>query len=97
MDVTEEAQARATLQQQSKREMASHLTSGLAHDFSNLLTIIMGAQGRLSKFDLPPDARQLVDATLNAATRGGALLNSIADMVGNRAPRSTGHHHERRF
>jgi len=87
MDVTEEAQARAKLQQQSKREMASHLTSGLAHDFSNLLTIIMGAQGRLSKLDLPPDARQLVDATLNAATRGGALLNSIADMVGNPAPR----------
>ena len=86
MDVTEEAQARATLQQQSKREMASHLTSGLAHDFSNLLTIILGAQGRLAKLDLPPDARQLVDATLNAATRGGALLNSIADMVGNRAP-----------
>ena len=72
MDVTEEAQARATLQQQSKREMASHLTSGLAHDFSNLLTIILGAQGRLAKLDLPPDARQLVDATLNAATRGGA-------------------------
>jgi signal transduction histidine kinase len=86
MDVTEEAQARATLQQQSKREMASHLTSGLAHDFSNLLTIILGAQGRLAKLDLPPDARQLVDATLNAATRGGALLHSIADMVGNRAP-----------
>ncbi len=86
MDVTEEAQARATLQQQSKREMASHLTSGLAHDFSNLLTIILGAQGRLTKLDLPPDARQLVDATLNAATRGGALLHSIADMVGNRAP-----------
>ena len=86
MDVTEEAQARATLQQQSKREMASHLTSGLAHDFSNLLTIILGAQGRLAKLELPPDARQLVDATLNAATRGGALLHSIADMVGNRAP-----------
>ena len=86
MDVTEEAQARATLQQQSKREMASHLTSGLAHDFSNLLTIILGAQGRLAKLDLPTDARQLVDATLNAATRGGALLHSIADMVGNRAP-----------
>ena len=86
MDVTEEAQARATLQQQSKREMASHLTSGLAHDFSNLLTIILGAQGRLAKLELPTDARQLVDATLNAATRGGALLHSIADMVGNRAP-----------
>lgn len=87
MDVTEEAQARATLQQQSKREMASHLTSGLAHDFSNLLTIIMGAQGRLAKLDLPPQAHQLIQATLNAATRGGSLLNAIADMVGNHAPR----------
>ena len=49
MDVTEEAQARATLQQQSKREMASHLTSGLAHDFSNLLTIILGRARAIGK------------------------------------------------
>src|SRR6056300_52701 len=53
MDVTQETQARAVLQQQSKREMAAQLTSGLAHDFSNLLTIISGAQSRLMKLDLP--------------------------------------------
>ena len=96
MDVTEEAQARATLQQQSKREMASHLTSGLAHDFSNLLTIILGAQGRLAKLDLPPDARQLVDATLNAATRGGAYCTPLPIWWAI-APPSTRHHHCRGF
>ncbi|MGB2894066.1 MAG: PAS-domain containing protein, partial [Albidovulum sp.] len=38
MDVTEEAQARAALTQTAKRELAAQLTSGLAHDFANLLT-----------------------------------------------------------
>jgi signal transduction histidine kinase/CheY-like chemotaxis protein len=91
MDVTEETQARSTLQQQSKREMAAHLTSGLAHDFSNLLTIILGAQSRLMKMDLPDDARQLIKATHDAANRGGVMLNTIADMTGTRvpSPRST--------
>jgi PAS domain-containing protein len=44
-DVTEEAQARAALAQTHKRELAAQLTSGLAHDFANLLTIILGLQG----------------------------------------------------
>jgi signal transduction histidine kinase len=33
--------------QTRKRELAAQLTSGLAHDFANLLTIILGLQGRL--------------------------------------------------
>jgi signal transduction histidine kinase len=86
MDVTEETQARAALQQQSRRELASQLTSGLAHDFSNLLTIILGAQSRLSQLDLPPQAKTLIQATHEAARRGGDLLNTIADMTGTRAP-----------
>ena len=91
MDVTQETQARAVLQQQSKREMAAQLTSGLAHDFSNLLTIILGAQSRLMKLDLPEEARQLIAATHDAASRGGAMLHSIADMTGTRAltPKAT--------
>jgi signal transduction histidine kinase len=43
-DVTEEAQARAALAQTHKRELAAQLTSGLAHDFANLLTIILGCK-----------------------------------------------------
>ena len=84
MDVTEETQARSALQQASKRQMAAQLTNGLAHDFSNLLTIIMGAQSRLDKLLLGPDAHYLIDATKDAAARGGVLLNSIADMTGTR-------------
>lgn len=82
MDVTEETQARSALQQASKREMAAQLTNGLAHDFSNLLTIILGAQSRLDKLALGSDAQNLIDATKDAAARGGTLLNTIADMTG---------------
>ena len=87
MDVTEETQARAALQQTRRRAAAAQLTSGLAHDFSNLLTIILGTQGKLAKMALEPEAAQLVAATQTAARRGGRLLNRITDMTGNRTPR----------
>ena len=84
MDITEEAQTRAALGQHRRREMAAQLTSGLAHDFSNLLTIILGMQSRLQSMSLPEEAADLIAATLGAARRGGALLDRIADMTGPR-------------
>lgn len=84
MDITRESQTRAALQQTRRREMAAQLTSGLAHDFSNLLTIILGMQSRLGRMDLPDTGQDLVNATLAAARRGGGLLNRIADMTGRR-------------
>ncbi|MDG4649419.1 PAS-domain containing protein [Roseibacterium sp. SDUM158017] len=81
-DVTEEAQARAALAQTHKRELAAQLTSGLAHDFANLLTIILGLQGRLEKMPLPAGAHELTGATRTAARRGGLLLDKIARMSG---------------
>lgn len=87
MDVTEETQARSALQQTRRRAMAAQLTSGLAHDFSNLLTIILGMQSKLAKMDLGPEAAELVEATRTTARRGGRLLNRIADMTGNRTLR----------
>jgi len=91
MDITEEAQTRAALQQTRRREMAAQLTSGLAHDFSNLLTIILGMQSRLQRMNLPEEAGGLIAATLSAARRGGTLLDRIADMTGPREhePRPT--------
>ena len=86
MDVTEETQTRVALQQTRKREIAAQTVSGLAHDFSNLLTIILGMQSKLGRLSaLPPDAASLVDGTLAAARRGGHLLSAIADMTGPRA------------
>ena len=88
MDVTEEAQSRAALSQSAKRELAAQLTSGLAHDFANLLTIILGLQGRLERLPgLPTDAGELARATLAAARRGGTLLDRIASISGPRQVR----------
>jgi signal transduction histidine kinase len=81
-DVTEEAQARAALAQTHKRELAAQLTSGLAHDFANLLTIILGLQGKLEKMPLPEGAHELIGATQTAARRGGLLLDKIARISG---------------
>ena len=84
MDITEETQARNALQQVAKRELAAQLTSGLAHDFANLLTIILGAQSRLTVRVQDAESRALIEATKTAATRGGSLLNTIGEMTGTR-------------
>ena len=65
---------------------AAQLTSGMAHDFGNLLTIILGLQARLAARDLPPDAAEDVQATLAAARRGASLLNRLAQITGAREP-----------
>ena len=77
-------QTRAALQQTRRREMAAQLTSGLAHDFSNLLTIILGMQSRLQRMGLPDEARRPDRRHPGAARRGGGLLDRIADMTGPR-------------
>ncbi|MCE6952057.1 PAS-domain containing protein [Cereibacter sphaeroides] len=84
MDVTAETQAREALIQTRKRELTAQLTSGLAHDFANLLTVILGLQGRLERLGLPEEGRQLVSATVAAARRGGVLLDQIASISGKR-------------
>ncbi|KIN75200.1 PAS/PAC sensor hybrid histidine kinase [Sulfitobacter noctilucae] len=87
-DITEETQTRVALQQTRKRELAAQVISGLAHDFSNLLTIILGMQSRLARqSDLAPEAQKLIEGTLAAARRGGALLSSIANLTGPRTLR----------
>lgn len=87
MDVTEETQARVALQQTRRREMAAQMTSGIAHDFSNLLTIILGMQSKLGRMDLGTEAAELIAATQSTAQRGGRLLNRLADMTGHRTLR----------
>jgi len=88
MDVTEETQTREALQQTRKRELAAQTVSGLAHDFSNLLTIILGLQSKLDRLPrLPADAVPLIEGTLSAARRGGTLLSTIADVTRPRALR----------
>ncbi|WP_136634347.1 PAS-domain containing protein [Pseudooceanicola onchidii] len=86
MDVTEETQTRSALAQSRRRQLAAQVTSGMAHDFSNLLTIILGTQSQLERMDMGDDARALIRATVTAARRGGELLNGLANMTADRQP-----------
>ena len=81
-DVTEEVTARNALTFARRRELATKLTSAMAHDFSNLLTIIMGEQSRLDAISgLDPKVRDISDTIRTAARRGADLvgrLNSVS-------------------
>ncbi|WVJ74349.1 HAMP domain-containing sensor histidine kinase [Paracoccus marcusii] len=85
-DVSAEVQSREALAHAARRNLAAQLTSGMAHDFGNLLTIILGLQARLAARDLPPDAAEDVQATLAAARRGASLLDRLAQITGAREP-----------
>ena len=70
------------------------MSSGLAHDFSNLLSIIPGMKSKLARIDLVAEADTLNQATRYAVSRGGRLLKRIADMTVHRTlhPRPTNEH-----
>ncbi|WBU56033.1 PAS-domain containing protein [Paracoccus sediminicola] len=85
-DVTAEVEVREALTHASRRELAAKITSGLAHDFGNLLTVILGLQDRLARGALPEAAKADVQATLAATRRGVQLLERIGQIA---APRGT--------
>lgn len=84
-DVTEEVTARNALTFARRRELANKLTSTMAHDFANLLTIIMGEQSRLDAIKgLDPKVRDISETIKSAANRGAELvgrLNSVAPQM----------------
>lgn len=79
MDVTDDVNARNALTHTRRRELAAQLTSGLAHDFSNLLTIILGQQNQLENLHpLPPEIDKISQTIKTAAKRGGDLLAGLS-------------------
>jgi len=79
MDVTDEVSARTALTHARRRALATQLTSGMAHDFSNLLTIIMGQQARLEELESTDPRIARVSGTIkSAARRGGELIESLS-------------------
>ncbi|MEL6684215.1 MAG: PAS-domain containing protein [Pseudomonadota bacterium] len=80
-NVTEQVRARQALAHTRRRELAAQLTSGLAHDFGNLLTIILGEQDRLSRLDgLPDAAMPFLETIRSAARRGGDLIAGLGEL-----------------
>ncbi len=88
LDVTEESRAAADLLQSKKMQAAAQLTRGLAHDFSNLLTVILGLQGRIAgREDLPEETREAAERTRAAARRGAELIDRLSSISAEREQR----------
>ena len=61
-------------------EMVGRLAAGVAHDFKNLLSIVMGNAGLIARrSDLPEDVTQRARHIVDAADRGAALVHELLD------------------
>ncbi len=77
-DVTDEALARHALAHARRKELATQLTSVMAHDFSNLLTIIMGQQDKLALASAgDTHLTDISDTIKAAANRGRELIEHL--------------------
>ena len=78
MNVTEQRHAQAALAQAQKMEAIGQLTGGLAHDFNNMLTVVIGNLVAL-KENHPDDplTENFVEPAMHAANRGAELIRRL--------------------
>ncbi|WP_417207752.1 ATP-binding protein [Antarctobacter sp.] len=74
----EKAHKQEDLAHRSQRlEAIGQLTGGVAHDFNNILAVIMGNLELLREETDNPDQRSMIDAGLEASHRGAELTRSM--------------------
>jgi PAS domain S-box-containing protein len=77
-DVTERRELEEQLRQAQKMEAVGKLAGGVAHDFNNLMTAVIGYSDLLLRQLEPGDARRTkVDAIRESAVRAGELTHQL--------------------
>lgn len=77
-DITERQMLEEQIQHARKMESVGHLAGGVAHDFSNMLTGIMGAAELLAKrVTEDPIARRFVEMIIDTSARAGDLTSRL--------------------
>jgi PAS domain S-box-containing protein len=77
-DITEASRAQELLSHAQKMEALGQLTGGLAHDFNNMLAVIVGNLSTLhERRSADAEVGELVDPALAAAQRGIELIRSL--------------------
>ncbi|PCJ85066.1 MAG: hybrid sensor histidine kinase/response regulator [Hyphomicrobiales bacterium] len=78
LDISSERAATELLLRSKRMETTAQLTSGLAHDFNNILTIVLGNLARLSSANTPESLRQdIIATTEKAAKRGTRIIDGL--------------------
>ena len=77
-DITEQRRAQALVARAQKLESLGHLTGGLAHDFNNILTVVIGNLDVLARARPQDEAvPEYVQPALDAARRGAELVRAL--------------------
>jgi PAS domain S-box-containing protein len=72
-DITAQLETEDQLRQAQKMEVVGHLTGGVAHDFNNMLGVMLGnAEIALDRLDDGDKARAPVERVVDAITRAAA-------------------------
>ena len=77
-DITQERRAHDLLVHAQKMEALGQLTSGLSHDFNNILTVILGNLTALrAQADVRHHTDEYIDPAVEAARRGSDLIKGL--------------------
>lgn len=77
-DITAVRETEHRLIQAQKMESVGQITGGVAHDFNNILTVVMGNIEMLGgRIRSDPEAQRIVNAVLEAAGRGADLTSRL--------------------
>jgi PAS domain S-box-containing protein len=77
VDLTDRKHAEEQLRQAQKMEAVGQLTGGIAHEFNNLLMVIVGNVERALDSGLDDDARKWLSSAMRGAMRGAELTNQL--------------------
>lgn len=85
LDVTQQQELEERLRHAQRLDAVGHLTAGVAHNFNNMLTVMVGTLEVLSRRMAGTD-RSLIDAALDSALRSAEMVRQLMTFTGQRAP-----------
>ncbi len=84
LDVTQQHELEEQLRHAQRLDAIGHLTAGVAHNFNNMLTVVIGTLELLAK-RLTDDNRRFVDGAHEAALRAADMVRQLMTFTGQRA------------